>query len=90
MAFITENRLYYYRIMPFGLKNTGATYQRLVNKVFADKIGRSMEIYMDDMCHTPTRKSTSGNPRVSLNGIQFPETQPRTRKVSQYHIPFEK
>ena len=35
--------------MLFGLKNTGATYQRLVNKVFADKIGRSMEVYMDDM-----------------------------------------
>ena len=35
--------------MPFRLKNVGATYQRLVNKVFADKIGRSMEVYVDDM-----------------------------------------
>ena len=48
-AFITEKGLYCYKVMPFGLKNTDATYQRLVNKVFADKIGRSMEVYVDDM-----------------------------------------
>ena len=48
-AFITEEGLYYYKVMSFGLKNAGATYQRLVNKVFADKIGRSMEVYVDDM-----------------------------------------
>ena len=35
--------------MPFGPKNTGATYQRLVNKMFSKQIGRNMEVYMDDM-----------------------------------------
>ena len=35
--------------MPFRLKNAGATYQRLVNKVFNKQIGRNMEAYVDDM-----------------------------------------
>ena len=48
-AFITERGLYCYKVMPFGLKNTGATYQRLVNKIFQDQIGRNMEVYVDDM-----------------------------------------
>ena len=35
--------------MPFGLKNTGATYQRLVNQMFKKQIGRNVEVYVDDM-----------------------------------------
>ncbi|GKC66896.1 reverse transcriptase domain-containing protein [Tanacetum coccineum] len=38
-----------YRRLPFGLKNAGATYQRLVDKVFNDQIGRNLEAYVDDM-----------------------------------------
>ena len=41
--------LYCYKVMPFGLKNAGATYQRLVNKMFSKQIGRNMEVYVDDM-----------------------------------------
>ena len=35
--------------MPFGLKNAGATYQRLMNKMFSKQIDKNMEVYVDDM-----------------------------------------
>jgi len=41
--------LNYYKVMPFELKNAEATYQRLVNKMFQEQIGRNMEVYVDDM-----------------------------------------
>ncbi|XP_065012847.1 uncharacterized protein LOC135641416 [Musa acuminata AAA Group] len=48
-AFLTDQGVYFYKVMPFGLKNAGATYQRTVNKMFAHQIGRNMEVYVDDM-----------------------------------------
>ena len=48
-AFIMSQGLYCYKVMPFGLKNAGATYQRLVNKMFNKQISRNMEVYVDDM-----------------------------------------
>ncbi|GAU39244.1 hypothetical protein TSUD_396900 [Trifolium subterraneum] len=48
-AFMTETGNYYYNVVPFGLKNAGATYQRMMNKVFHNEIGDMLEVYMDDM-----------------------------------------
>ena len=48
-SFVTSQGLYCYKVMPFGLKNVGATYQRLVNRMFSHQIGRNVEVYVDDM-----------------------------------------
>ena len=48
-SFVTSQGLYCYKVMPFGLKNIGATYQRLVNRMFSHQIGRNVEVYVDDM-----------------------------------------
>ena len=48
-VFVTSQGLYCYKVMLFGLKNVGATYQRLVNQMFSRQIGRNMEVYVDDM-----------------------------------------
>ena len=48
-AFVTSQGLYCYRVMPFGLKNAGATYQRLVNQMFSKQIEQNMKVYVDDM-----------------------------------------
>ncbi|KAI5316275.1 hypothetical protein L3X38_045451 [Prunus dulcis] len=38
-----------YTVMPFGLRNAGATYQRAMNSIFHDMIGHSLEVYIDDV-----------------------------------------
>ena len=48
-VFITDRDLFYYKMIPFELKNAGTTYQRLVNKMFKEQIKRNIEVYMDDM-----------------------------------------
>ncbi|GJU72619.1 reverse transcriptase domain-containing protein [Tanacetum coccineum] len=48
-AFITSQGILCYSKMSFGLKNVGATYQRLVDKAFQKQIGRNLEVYVDDL-----------------------------------------
>ena len=48
-SFVTGQGTYCDLVMPFGLKNAGAAYQRLVNKMFQKQIGTTMEVYIDDM-----------------------------------------
>lgn len=48
-SFIMEKVTYCYKVIPFGLKNVEATYQRLVNKVLKEDIGKTIEVYVDDM-----------------------------------------
>ena len=48
-VFISPNANYHYIVMPFGLKNAGATYQRMMMRMFQDKIGHTVEVYIDNM-----------------------------------------
>jgi len=48
-AFITDDANYFYKVLPFGLKNAEATYQRLMEKVFSHLMGNCIEVYVDDM-----------------------------------------
>ena len=48
-AFISPDANYHYTVMSFGLKNARATYQRMMTRMFRDKIGHMTEVYIDDM-----------------------------------------
>jgi len=52
MAFMTELSYYCYKVMPFGLKNAGVTYQQLMDRVLAPMIGQNVQAYVDDMVVT--------------------------------------
>ena len=48
-TFVTPIVNYHYKVMPFGLKNAGATYQRMITRMFEPQLGKNIEIYIDDM-----------------------------------------
>ena len=48
-AFVTPTGNYHYKVMSFGLKNVGSSYQRMMTKMFEPQLGRNIEVYVDDM-----------------------------------------
>ena len=77
-SFMTSKGIYCYKVIPFGLKNAGSTYQWLVNMMFADQIGRTIEVYINDMlvksleaedqiCHLQQAFSTLRKYNMKLN-----------------------
>ena len=47
--FVTLVRNYHYKVIPFDLNNAGATYQKMMNRMFEPQLGKNIEIYIDDM-----------------------------------------
>ena len=47
--FVTPIGNYHYKVMPFGLKNAGSTYWRMMTKMFESQMGKNIEVYIDDM-----------------------------------------
>ena len=48
-VFVTPTGNYHYKVMPFGLKNAGSTYQRMMTRMFKPQLGKNIEVYIDDM-----------------------------------------
>jgi len=53
---MTELSNYCYKVMPFGLKNAGTTYQRFMDRILTPMIGRDVQAYVDDMVVTSVEK----------------------------------
>jgi hypothetical protein len=66
MSFITNFGVYSYNVMPFGLKNVGPTYQRLMNLVFSEQIGKILEVYIDNII---VKSQDGGDPIADLNEV---------------------
>ena len=81
IAFVTSQGLYGYRVMSFGLKNSGATYERLVNQIFCKQIGRNMEVYVDDMLVKSKNKAASRRPQGDFLYIKEVSNEVKPNKV---------
>jgi hypothetical protein len=57
-AFITPYDVLCYQVMPFGLKNAGATYQRMMQNCLGSQIGRNIQVYIDDVVITMRREES--------------------------------
>ena len=49
ITFVTPIGNYHYKVMLFGLKNVGSTYQRMMTRMFKPQLGKSIKVYIDDM-----------------------------------------
>src|SRR4051812_8711094 len=54
-AFITPYGAYWYRTMPFGLRNTGSTYQRCMQKLLHDQLDKNVQVYVEDVVIKPKK-----------------------------------
>lgn len=57
-AFITLNGIFCYLVMAFDLRNSGVSYQRMINKLFKELLGKSTEAYVDEMLVKSESKHT--------------------------------
>jgi hypothetical protein len=58
MSFITPYGVFYYQVMPFSLKNAGATYQRMMQNFLGGQIGRNIQVYIDDVVITMRKEES--------------------------------
>jgi len=78
-TFMTVDANFYYEVMSFGLKNAGATYQRLMDKIFKGLIDRAVEVYVDDIV---VKSDSEGSGR----GLQGPQRGQHEAQPLEVHI----
>jgi hypothetical protein len=85
-AFITPHDIYCYKVMSFGLKNTGATYQKAIQKCLKTQIGKNVEAYVDDVVVKTTEEDklmpTSQKPLPTYASSNGSSTQQSVSSVS--------
>ena len=82
-SFVTSQGLFCYKVMPFGLKNMGVTYQRLMNKMFAQQIRRNVQVYVDDMIVKSRREEDHLEDfRETFNTLRFYNMKLNPRKCA--------
>lgn len=82
-AFIIDLGVFCYQKMPFGLKNAGATYQRLVNRLFANQVGRNIEVYVDDkVVKSRTVQQVPEDLRETLNTLRAANMKLNSQKCT--------
>ena len=70
-AFRTPKGIYCYKVMPFGLKNASATYQRAMQKIFDNVLHKYVECYVDDLVvKTKRRKNHLVDLQSMLNCLR--------------------
>ena len=70
-AFQTPKGIYCYKVMPFGLKNAGATYQRAMQKIFDDILHKIVQCYVDDLVvKTRKREELIQDLRIIFNRLR--------------------
>ena len=68
-AFLTPTGNHHYKVMPFGLKNAGSTYQRMMTRMFEPQLGKNIEVYIDDMVVKSKVESKHIDDLINIFGI---------------------
>lgn len=79
---MTNCNNFYYDVMPFGLKNTKETYPRLMDSVFAEQIGRNLEVYIKYMVYKALKGQHKEDLKEALASVKKYNTQLNTSKCS--------
>jgi hypothetical protein len=70
-AFITPYGVFCYQVMPFGLKNAGATYQQMMQNFLGNQIGHNIHVYIDDVVITTRKEEDLAETFDNLNRFKL-------------------